>query len=53
MDGLDSSASELMSKLAVQARSDVQQLKGLASSVGKKASKLASSFLNDLQDRYS
>lgn len=48
-DSLDVSASDLMSKISFTARQDMQQLKTLASEAGSKLSRLAQSFMRDLQ----
>jgi ADP-ribosylation factor GTPase-activating protein 2/3 len=48
-DSFDVSASDLMSKISFTARQDMQQLKTLASEAGSKLSRLAQSFMRDLQ----
>eukprot|EP00243_Klebsormidium_subtile_P008841 TRINITY_DN428_c0_g1_i1.p1 TRINITY_DN428_c0_g1~~TRINITY_DN428_c0_g1_i1.p1 ORF type:complete len:444 (-),score=53.61 TRINITY_DN428_c0_g1_i1:206-1459(-) len=48
---LDMTASELMTKLTVQARQDMGQLKNMAGAASRKFSNLAQSFVADLQDR--
>lgn len=48
---LDITASELLSRLAMQASQDVSSLKSIAGETGKKLSSVASSLLADLQDR--
>ncbi|KAK9866893.1 hypothetical protein WJX84_006115 [Apatococcus fuscideae] len=51
-DGIDYTAQELMSKLSVQAREDMAQMKALAGSAGRKLSSMAQSFMKDLQGGY-
>lgn len=48
---LDMTASELMTKLSIQASQDMSTLKTVASQTGRKLTSLASSFIADLQDR--
>jgi ADP-ribosylation factor GTPase-activating protein 2/3 len=48
-DSLDASAAELVSKIGLTARQDVQQLKAIASEAGTKLSRMAQSFMRDLQ----
>jgi ADP-ribosylation factor GTPase-activating protein 2/3 len=48
---VDISASELMSKLSMQASQDMSTLKNLAGETGKKLTSIASSLIADLQDR--
>lgn len=48
-EDFDSSASDLVSKISLTARQDMQQLKALASDAGGKLSRLAQSFMKDLQ----
>jgi ADP-ribosylation factor GTPase-activating protein 2/3 len=48
---LDMTASELMTKLTVQARQDMGQLKNMAGAASRKFSNLAQGFVADLQDR--
>jgi len=48
-DSLDASAAELVSKIGLTARQDVQQLKAIASEAGTKLSRMAQSFVRDLQ----
>lgn len=48
-DSFDVSASDLVSKISLTARQDMQQLKTLASEAGSKLSRLAQSFMRDLQ----
>ncbi|GLJ34253.1 hypothetical protein SUGI_0688440 [Cryptomeria japonica] len=48
---LDITASELLSKLAIQASQDVSSLKSIAGETGRKLSSVASSLIADLQDR--
>jgi ADP-ribosylation factor GTPase-activating protein 2/3 len=48
-DSLDASAAELVSKIGLTARQDVQQLKAMASEAGTKLSRMAQSFMRDLQ----
>ncbi|KAK9831820.1 hypothetical protein WJX74_010695 [Apatococcus lobatus] len=51
-DGIDYTAQELMSKLSVQAREDMAQLKTFAGTAGRKLSSMAQSFMKDLQGGY-
>lgn len=51
-DSLDASAAELVSKITMTARQDVQQLKSLASEAGSRLSQMAQSFVRDLQGGY-
>mmetsp|Transcript_30195 Transcript_30195/g.57987 ORF Transcript_30195/g.57987 Transcript_30195/m.57987 type:complete len:404 (+) Transcript_30195:329-1540(+) len=46
VDALDITASELMTKLSMQAQADMEQLKNMANSASSKVSGLASRFLN-------
>ncbi|KAH9289177.1 hypothetical protein KI387_033294, partial [Taxus chinensis] len=48
---LDITASELLSRLAMQASQDVSSLKSIAGETGRKLSSVASSLMADLQDR--
>ncbi|KAK4744636.1 hypothetical protein SAY87_010948 [Trapa incisa] len=48
---LDISASDLINRLSFQAQQDISSLKNIAGETGKKLSSLASTLLNDLQDR--
>ena len=48
-DNLDASAADLVSKISLTARQDVQQLKAMASDAGTKLSRMAQSFMRDLQ----
>uniref|UniRef100_A0A0D6QXQ3 Arf-GAP domain-containing protein n=1 Tax=Araucaria cunninghamii TaxID=56994 RepID=A0A0D6QXQ3_ARACU len=48
---LDITASELLSRLAMQASQDVSSLKSIAGETGRKLSSVASSLISDLQDR--
>ena len=48
-DSLDASAAELVSKISLTARQDVQQLKAIATDAGTKLSRMAQSFMRDLQ----
>lgn len=51
-DSLDASAAELVSKISMTARQDVQQLKAMASEAGSRLSRMAQSFVRDLQGGY-
>lgn len=51
-DSFDVSASELVSKISLTARQDMQQLKAMASEAGSKLSQMAQSFIRDLQGGY-
>ena len=46
---VDASAADLVSKISLTARQDVQQLKAMASEAGGKLSRMAQSFVRDLQ----
>lgn len=46
---LDDSAADLVSKISLTAKQDVQQLKAMASEAGTKLSRMAQSFMRDLQ----
>lgn len=46
---LDDSAADLVSKISLTAKQDVQQLKAMASEAGTKLSQMAQSFMRDLQ----
>ncbi|KAK4770345.1 hypothetical protein SAY87_030877 [Trapa incisa] len=48
---LDISASDLINRFSFQAQQDISSLKNIAGETGKKLSSLASTILNDLQDR--
>ncbi|KAJ1693502.1 hypothetical protein LUZ63_010200 [Rhynchospora breviuscula] len=48
---LDVSASEIINRLSFQATQDLSSLKNMAGETGKKLTSLASSLINDLQDR--
>ncbi|GER34670.1 Arf gtpase-activating protein [Striga asiatica] len=48
---IDLTASELITKLSFQAQQDISSLKNIAGETGKKLGSIASSLLNDLQDR--
>ncbi|XAR70631.1 hypothetical protein NMG60_11027545 [Bertholletia excelsa] len=48
---LDVSASDLINRLSFQAQQDISSLKSLAGETGKKLSSLASTLMNDFQDR--
>jgi ADP-ribosylation factor GTPase-activating protein 2/3 len=49
---LDAAAAELVSKIGLTARQDVEQLKAMASEAASKMSSLAQSFMRDLQGGY-
>ncbi|CAH1453441.1 unnamed protein product [Lactuca virosa] len=48
---LDLSASDLINRLSFQAQQDMSSLKNIAGETGKKLSSIASTFMNDFQDR--
>lgn len=48
---LDVSAAELINRISFQATQDLSSLKNMAGETGKKLTSLASSLMNDLQDR--
>ncbi|WOH09206.1 hypothetical protein DCAR_0728662 [Daucus carota subsp. sativus] len=48
---VDLTASDLINKISFQAQQDISSLKNMAGETGKKLSSLASSFMNDFQDR--
>jgi ADP-ribosylation factor GTPase-activating protein 2/3 len=48
---LDVSAADLINRLSFQATQDLSSLKNMAGETGKKLTSLASSLINDLQDR--
>lgn len=48
---LDIAASDLINRLSFQAQQDLSSLKNIAGETGKKLSSLASTLINDLQDR--
>ncbi|XP_024986975.1 probable ADP-ribosylation factor GTPase-activating protein AGD9 [Cynara cardunculus var. scolymus] len=48
---IDLSASDLINRLSFQAQQDISSLKNIAGETGKKLTTLASSLMNDLQDR--
>ncbi|KAI7749500.1 hypothetical protein M8C21_001865 [Ambrosia artemisiifolia] len=48
---LDISASDLINRLSFQAQQDMSSLKNIAGETGKKLSSIASTFMNDFQDR--
>ncbi|KAL8238899.1 hypothetical protein R6Q59_015466 [Mikania micrantha] len=48
---LDISASDLINRLSFQAQQDMSSLKNIAGETGKKLSSIASSLMNDFQDR--
>lgn len=48
---LDISASDLINRLSFQAQQDMSSLKNMAGETGKKLSSIASTFMNDFQDR--
>ncbi|OWM64141.1 probable ADP-ribosylation factor GTPase-activating protein AGD9 [Punica granatum] len=48
---IDISASDLINRLSFQAQQDISSLKNIAGETGKKLTSLASTLLNDLQDR--
>ncbi|KAI7740627.1 hypothetical protein M8C21_009397 [Ambrosia artemisiifolia] len=48
---LDLSASDLINRISFQAQQDMSSLKNIAGETGKKLSSIASSLMNDFQDR--
>jgi ADP-ribosylation factor GTPase-activating protein 2/3 len=51
-ESLDASASEMISRIGLTARQDVEQLKALASEAGTRLGRMAQSFMRDLQGGY-
>ncbi|XP_038974850.1 probable ADP-ribosylation factor GTPase-activating protein AGD8 [Phoenix dactylifera] len=49
--GLDLSAADLINRISFQATQDISSLKNIAGETGKRLTSLASSLINDLQDR--
>ncbi|PKA66242.1 putative ADP-ribosylation factor GTPase-activating protein AGD9 [Apostasia shenzhenica] len=50
-DSLDLNAADLVNRISFQASQDLSSLKTVAEETGRKLTALASSFINDLQDR--
>ncbi|KAJ6820843.1 putative ADP-ribosylation factor GTPase-activating protein AGD8 [Iris pallida] len=48
---LDLTASDLINRISFQASQDISSLKNIAGETGKKLTSIASTFINDLQDR--
>ncbi|KAJ6830587.1 putative ADP-ribosylation factor GTPase-activating protein AGD8 [Iris pallida] len=48
---LDLTATDLINRISFQASQDISSLKNIAGETGKKLTNIASSFMNDLQDR--
>ncbi|XP_020261256.1 probable ADP-ribosylation factor GTPase-activating protein AGD8 [Asparagus officinalis] len=48
---LDLTATDLINRISFQASQDISSLKNIAGETGKKLTNIASSFINDLQDR--
>ncbi|CAL9077723.1 probable ADP-ribosylation factor GTPase-activating protein AGD8 [Musa acuminata AAA Group] len=49
--GVDLTAADLINRISFQASQDISSLKNIAGETGKKLTSLASSLINDLQDR--